>query len=92
MLTAVLYAGELRDPFVFGPRSGTEAPTPSAGYILVGIFWDAAHPLAIVGDQTVGVGDVISDWRVVKIEQNGIELQRGDRREFLAPGSSIPLD
>jgi len=86
------FAGELRDPFVFGPRSNTTTAAPSSSHILVGILWDATHPLAILGDQTVGVGDVISDWRVVKIEQNGIELQRGDRREFLIPGSSLPRD
>ena len=82
----------VRDPFVFGPRSDAAVHVTSAEQVLVGILWDAAHPLAIIGDQTVGVGDTVSGWQVTGIQQNGVEIQRGDRRELLAPGSSMPSD
>ncbi len=90
MLTAALYAEELRDPFVFGSRS--DAAAPSSGQTLVGILWDAAHPLAIIGDQTVGVGDTVSGWQVVQIRQNGVEMKRGDEHALLTPGNSLPQD
>ncbi len=82
----------VRDPFVFGPRSDAAVHVTSGAQVLVGILWDAAHPLAILGDQTVGVGDTVSGWQVTGIQQNGVEIQRGDRRQLLAPGSSIPSD
>ena len=85
-------AENVRDPFVFGPRPDAVAHVTSAEQVLVGILWDAAHPLAIIGDQTVGVGDTVSGWQVTGIQQNGVEIQRGDRHELLAPGSSIPSD
>ena len=84
------YAEEPRDPFVFGPRTG-EA-TAQAGPTLIGILWDAAHPLAIIGDETVKVGDPIAEWRVVEIKSDGVTIERGDRREVLYPGDSLPHD
>ena len=84
-----VYAETLRDPFVFGPReSGSEQP----GAALMGVLWDATHPLAIVGEQTVGVGDRVGGWQVVEIQENGIVIQRDDRREFISTGNSIPSD
>jgi|GEM_PF-3647639 len=84
---------DLRDPFMFEPLPhAVAAPAPRPLQTLVGILWDAAHPLAIIGDQTVGVGDTVSGWQVTRIQQNGVEIQRGDRHELLAPGSSIPSD
>ncbi len=58
----------------------------------MGILWDATKPLAIVGDEPVGVGDLVGGWQVVEIRQNGIVVQRQDRREAVAIGSSIPGD
>ena len=101
LLPGLIGAEELRDPFVFGPRTesakGRQGPAPretgaSPGLSLVGILWDAANPLAIIGDETVKVGDFVEQWQVVQIEQNGIVVQRGERREFVSPGTRLPSD
>ena len=82
-------AAESRDPFMFGPRAEGAAPS---GPILVGVLWDASQPLAIVGEETVGVGGRIAGWQVMQIQPDGIVIQREDRREFLTPGTPFPLD
>jgi len=79
----------LRDPFTFGPREGTAA---GPEMVLMGVLWDAAHPLAMLGDETVGIGDHVADWQVVEIRQDGIVVQRGDRREVVSIGKSIPAN
>jgi len=80
-------ADGLRDPFTFGPREDMPAAT---AVILMGVLWDSPQPLAIVGGETVGVGDRVGDWEVVKIQETGIVIQRGDRRETVAIGSNLP--
>ena len=89
-LPLVVRAETLRDPFVFGPREGGVAE--ASGTVLIGVLWDATHPLAIVGEQPVGIGDRVADWEVVAIQPNGITVQRGDRREFVTPGNSLPTE
>jgi hypothetical protein len=86
----VCAAEESRDPFVFGPSP--DAPAQSAADALTGILWDATNPLAIVGGEPVGVGASVAGWQVVRIQRDGIEVQRGDRREFITPGSGLPQD
>ena len=74
---------------MFGPRTEAEAlGAPN----LIGILWDPTHPLAIIGEQMVAVGDRIADWHVVEIQQDGIVVQRGERRAFIAPGNPLPND
>jgi len=88
-LVAAVHAETLRDPFVFGPREGTvEALVP----VLIGVLWNAPEPLAIVGDQMVGIGDQVDGWQIVKIQEDGIVIQRGDHRETVAIGNSLPTD
>ena len=84
-----VYADGLRDPFVFGPR---ERAPEQPGAVLMGVLWDATHPLAIVGEQAVGVGDRVANWQVVEIHENGIVVQRDDRREIVSIGNRIPTD
>ena len=81
-----------RDPFVFGPRARTQAAVRVVGPTLLGIVWDATHPLAIVGEESVGIGDVVAGWRVVGIQQDGITVEREGRRERVSPGSSLPAE
>ena len=82
-------AEELRDPFMFGPRVGH---TESASATLVGVLWDPTHPLAIVGEQTIVVGDRIGGWQVVQIQPDGIVIQRDETRRLITPGNAIPSD
>jgi len=79
-------AGALRDPFTFGPR--TEEIEQA---VVVGVLWDATHPLAIIGEEPVAVGDTVSGgWRIAEIRQDGIVLQRGGVREFVRLGQPLP--
>ena len=83
-----LGADEGRDPFTFGPKA--EELIKPASPVLIGVLWDASHPLAMVGEQTVAVGDRVADWQVVEIRQDGIMIQRGERRTLITPGDAIP--
>ena len=80
-------AEELRDPFAFGPRSGS---TEQANPVLGGILWDSTHPLAMFGEELVEVGQTLAGWRIVEIQQDGVVVQQGDRQELILPGSSLP--
>jgi len=82
-------AEELRDPFTFGPRG--DAGTLAAP-LLVGVLWDATHPLAMVGEEAVGAGDVIAGWEVVEIQPDGVVVQRGERRALIRPGERLPTE
>ena len=82
-------AAELRDPFTFGPRTQAHEQTSP---ILIGILWDATHPLAMIGEETVGVGDSVDGWSVVQIQQSGLIIQREERREFIGIGNPLPSD
>jgi len=90
LLVSGVQAETLRDPFVFGPREGT--PGTSSAVLMGVLLWDASNPLAIVGDQMVGLGDRVGPWEIVKIEETGIVIQRGGRQETVTTGSSLPTD
>ena len=62
-----------RDPFTLAPRDGV------GGLVLSGIMWDAAHPIAMIGDQAVGVGDAIGSMRVLEIRPDAVRLSDGSR-------------
>ena len=85
-----VHAETLRDPFTFAPSEDTVEKQPSVK--LMGVLWDATHPLAMVGDQAIGIGDHVGDWEVVEIQATGIVIQRGARRETVATGSPLPAD
>ncbi len=56
-----------RDPFTLG--SSAEG---ALGLALVGIVWDAAHPMAMINGFPVVVGDEIEGYRVVQILQDRV--------------------
>ena len=80
-------AKEWRDPFTFGPRNETVL---TGGQILAGVLWDANKPLAMIGQNTVGVGDFIGGWQVVEIHQDGIVVQSGQQRASVSVGGMVP--
>ena len=80
-------AEELRDPFTFGPRTSA---TSQSRPMLIGILWDATHPLAIVGEQTVAVGEMLESWQIIAIEPDGIRLQRGQQQQVVTTGHPLP--
>jgi len=58
-----------RDPFTLG-SSAEEA----LGLTLVGIVWEAAHPMAMINGVPVVVGDEIEGYRVVQILQDRVTV------------------
>ena len=68
-----------RDPFVRG--ASTDG---AAGLSLVGIFWDAHEPLAMIGDETVGVGAQIGGFRVMQIDPDRVLLSDGNQTVTLS--------
>ena len=89
---SALEAQELRDPFTFAPRKTASRRTGATAVSLNGILWDATHPLAIVGDETVAIGDQVDGWKVLEIRENGMVIEREGRREFISPGGALPVD
>lgn len=88
-------AEELRDPFVFGSvqvqaRETAPPSAPSVG--LSGILWDAQSPLAIIGGEPVGVGEIIEGWRIVEIRPDRVILERNGQRTTLLPGGALPTE
>ncbi|MDP3702819.1 MAG: hypothetical protein Q8R78_00300 [Candidatus Omnitrophota bacterium] len=88
-LVASVHAETLRDPFTFSSQEGAE---DMSEFVLIGVLWDEAHPLAIVGDENVGIGDRVMSWQIVEIQPDRIVVQRGDRRETVSIGNSLPRD
>ena len=85
--SVAVHAETLRDPFTFGPQA-REVEAPER--VLIGVSWDEEQPLAIVGDQTLRLGDYVADWKIVAIEKHGMAIERDGRRVFLEPGGRVP--
>lgn len=83
------WAEEARDPFMFGPQEGAHA---QASNVLAGVLWDTAHPLAMIGNRELVVGDSIAGWTIVTIQPDAIVIQRDTRRETVPTGSAIPSE
>ena len=75
-----------RDPFLAGNRES------ASGLRLSGILWDPAHPLAVIGEEALMVGQTVEGWRVVEIQPGGVVLERDSRRQLLTPGKHLPSD
>ena len=87
LLVPTRLQAEERDPFVFGHRVETLQDT---GEALSGVLWDAARPMAIVGEHMVGVGSFVGSWEIIAIHEDSVIVQRGDRREQILPGAAFP--
>ena len=83
-------AEELRDPFLFGSRE--TVPQATGQPRLTGIIWDATNPLAIIDGEPVTVGQTVGGWRVVKIQRDGIVIQRDSTTKTMTPGSPLPSE
>lgn len=77
-----------RDPFRGTTLSASPtAPTRAAGadaeriyWILSGIVYNDTHPLAVINQSSVSVGDMIDGARVVKIERTKVTLEKSGSR------------
>lgn len=53
----------------------------SARFVLKGIIWSATEPLALVNDQTLGVGESVGGWKVLRIERERVVLGGADGKK-----------
>ena len=87
----------LRDPFTFETTQAAPAPVvvvvvePKRSR-LIGVLWDAKNPLALIDGEPVRIGQQVKGWRVIAIQPNSVVIQRGDRKETLTTGDSIPAE
>lgn len=70
-----------RDPFVPLVRDGRFIANPGGGdfstLTLVGVLWDAGgNSIALINDTEAKVGDVLGDYQVQDIRQDGVVLMR----------------
>lgn len=86
----LVQAGEPRDPFLFGPTESR--PSTNATPHLTGILWDARSPMAVVDDEPVTVGQTVGGWRIIRIEPDGIVIERDSQTQTLQTGSSFPAE
>jgi hypothetical protein len=89
-------ADDLRDPFegykeqkVAGDQPATaESALPSLA--VKGVVWGSDTPQAIINNQVVKVGEIISGVKVVSIEREGIKvLYQGRPYELITPAVAL---
>lgn len=66
------------------PIAVPEAPLPSLE--IEGLVWNTDHPQAIVNGKIVGIGDIISETRIMDIQKRGITVLFQDRTETIEMG------
>ena len=83
--------GGHRDPFVplvqGGSRVGATVkgtPVEPAKPILYGVLWDpGGQSIALINDKELRVGDLVADYRLLKIRQNSVVLGKGGEQMVL---------
>ena len=61
-----------RNPF---DRTAVETPKGTIYLHLYGIIWDEDNPHAIIGDDVVGVGDILGKYTVTKITRDTVTVK-----------------
>ena len=56
------------------------------GLSVQGVIWSEKHPLAVVDDELLAVGDVVGPYTILEIRADGVIVQRHEQR------LRIPLD
>jgi hypothetical protein len=82
----------LRDPFrrsgmasatgsaVTSPARSRRPPALRCSAVMLG----GGRPLALLNDETAGIGDRVRGWEVAHISARGVRLRRGGEEQFLA--------
>lgn len=65
------------------PKPMVEEPIKPPEVKIVGLIWNTDHPQAIVNDRIVQVGDQIGEWKIQKIDRDGIEISFQDKKIFI---------
>lgn len=73
-------------PVVSAPTSTVSAPPLPPPPKLQGIFFSASNPSAMIGGQTVMVGDKLNGYRVAAISQRSVTLINATRTNVLTLG------
>ena len=71
-----------RNPFMLAD----ELMMGAGGLVLNGIVWDREHPLVIINDQLLSVGDTIEEREITKITQTQVFLKEGSAEYSLDLG------
>jgi len=73
-----------------GPSEHTAAGR--AGPVIKAILFSEDNPAAIVGDELVHVGDVVSGARIVQITKNSVVVEKDRSRKHLAVLEEVSVD
>lgn len=65
------------------PKPMVEEPIKPPEVKIAGLIWNTDHPQAIVNGQIVQVGDQIGEWKIQKIDREGIEISFRDKKIFI---------
>lgn len=76
-LAAAAHAAPLRDPFARPAAAAPATPAPTEPRPqLRAIMFAPGHSLANIGGQILAVGDWFGDYRIVKIEERRVTIER----------------
>jgi hypothetical protein len=74
-----IYPDNLRDPMILGAVT-TQSSDNTGKPSVKGIVYSEDHPIAVVGDRIVSVGEVVQGITVVKINPDSVEFSKGDQK------------
>lgn len=76
-----LYPTTLRDPMEFGPVTSTADTQADTGKLIVkGIVYSKDNPSAVIGDEIVYEGDIVSGITIVKINRDSVEFEKDGKK------------
>ena len=67
-------AETMRNPFSYGSAGNDPGQGSTTNLSLKGIIWDPDNPLAVINEQTVGIGDNFGDFKIKQIRQESVVL------------------
>ena len=59
------------------PFDRADIPNTAPRYVLSAVVWRAVSPSAVINDTAYVVGDVVGPYRITRIRERSVVLQRG---------------
>jgi len=72
------------DPFRSKTATPTMTKTSNINWVLTGIIFNEANPMAIINKKTVGIGDIIDRATVIAINRKDVTLEHKGKMHTLA--------
>ena len=82
----VVFRRDPMRPLIDAQGRVTASAMQGGGLSIQGIIWSEEHPLVIIDDELYGQGDVVGNYTIVKIQQDGLLAKSGDQT------LRVPLD